>query len=109
MLWPHIHKTTPCVSHSPTMVVVLSGWQRFDSKKTLDSALCGITDSLFALARCMLYIQMREQRQAVPQCRCRIVRAKLDALRERACFHAMTAGSPDAHAAGVSYVGDRLA
>jgi len=71
--------------------------------------LCGITDSLLDLAPCMLYIQMQVQRQAMPQCTRWIVRAKLDALRERACFHAMTAGSPDAHAAGVSYVGDRLA
>jgi hypothetical protein len=38
-----------------------------------------------------------------------MVRGKLDALRERASFHAMTARSPDAHAAGVSHVGDRLA
>jgi len=43
------------------------------------------------LARCMLYIQMREQ--AVPQCTRWIVRAKLT-LRERACLHAMPARSP---------------
>ena len=30
--------------------------------------MCGITDSLCALARCMLYIQMREQRRGLPQC-----------------------------------------
>jgi hypothetical protein len=87
---------------------VPSGWQRFDSPKALVSALCGITDSLCALARCMLYIHMREQRQGLPQCTRWIVRAKLT-LRERACLHAMPARSPDTQAAEVPYVGDRLA
>lgn len=86
MLWLHIHKTAPCISNSPTMVVHPIRKAKGRLQKDFGFNVMRSHRLSFALARCMLYMQMREERQAVPQCTRRIVRAKLNGFRERACF-----------------------
>ena len=82
---------------------------KFDSQKTLDSMSCGISDSLLLPGTLhALHPDARSEGRQWPM-EMLDSASQIGCIAERACFDAVTARSPDAHAAGVSYVGDRLA
>src|SRR5438105_6032226 len=105
MLWPHIHKTTPCVSQ----LTNYGGASHPAGKgSTPRPWFQRYAESLTLSAPGTLHALHPDAGASSAAMHTWIVRAKLT-LRERACLHAMPARSPDAHAAEVPYVGDRLA